>query len=142
MESLLDILSWILLLTGGAFGLIGGIGLLRMPDLFTRMHAAGLIDTLAVALIIFGMMLQAGWTLVAMKLAIILALVLFTSPTASHALAKAALHGGVRPRTVGGELLEHKPGETLELESSSPEPATLEPSPLEPSPPPGDRGTS
>ena len=113
MALLLDILSWALVLGGAAFGIIGGIGMLRMPDLFTRMHAAGLIDTLGLGLIAIGLMLQAGLTIVSLKLFLLIAFVFFTSPTATHALAKAALHGAVRPR-VSTARLDHRPGQTLD----------------------------
>ena len=93
----IDALSWVLLVTGGFFGIIGGIGLLRFPDLFSRLHAAGVTDTLGAGLILIGLMLQAGWSLITIKLILILAFGLFTSPTATHALAKAALHGKVKP---------------------------------------------
>ncbi len=65
MTALVDILSWLCLLGGGFFCLVGGIGLLRMPDFFTRMHAASVTETLGVGLVLFGLLLQAGWTLVA-----------------------------------------------------------------------------
>ena len=52
MELALDILSWICLIAGGAFAIISGIGLVRLPDLFARMHAAGIGDTLAAGLIL------------------------------------------------------------------------------------------
>ena len=61
MNLALDIASWVLLSVGGVFVLIGGIGALRMPDLYTRMHAASLTDTLGAMFILFGIMLQAGW---------------------------------------------------------------------------------
>lgn len=92
-----DILSWALLLAGGFFVVVGGIGLIRLPDLYTRMHAAGIGDTLGAALILFGLMLQAGFTLVAVKLVLILVFLWFTSPTASYALANAALFAGLEP---------------------------------------------
>ncbi|MDH3671812.1 MAG: monovalent cation/H(+) antiporter subunit G [Gammaproteobacteria bacterium] len=94
----IDVLSWICLVTGGFFGIVGGIGLLRLPDLFSRFHAAGVTDTLGAGLILIGLMLQAGWSLITIKLVLILGFGLFTSPTATHALAKAALHGKVKPR--------------------------------------------
>ena len=97
MEQFLDILSWPLLMAGAAFSIIGGIGLIRMPDLFTRMHAASIIDTLGLGLIALGLMIQAGATLITVKLIIIVIFVFFTSPTSTHALAKAALHGKVKP---------------------------------------------
>ncbi len=90
---LLDIVSGLCLL-GGSFLLVSGaIGLLRFPDFYTRMHAAGVTETLAVALILIGLMIETGWSLVLVKLSMILLFILFTSPTASHALAKAARHG-------------------------------------------------
>ena len=64
----LDILSWIFLVAGGGFCLIGGLGLLRMPDVFTRLHAVSVIETLGMGFIILGLILQAGFTLVAAKL--------------------------------------------------------------------------
>ncbi|MGF1610192.1 MAG: monovalent cation/H(+) antiporter subunit G [Kiloniellales bacterium] len=105
---ILDILSWACLLGGAAFSIIGGIGLLRLPDLFTRMHGAGLIDTLGAGLILIGLMLQGGASLVTAKLILILLFIFFTVPTATHALAKAALHSGVKP------LVEHDGGERKE----------------------------
>ena len=107
MDLALDILSWICLLGGSIMCIIGGIGLLRLPDLFTRMHAAGIIDTLGIALILLGLMLQGGGVLVIIKLVAILLFIFFTGPTATHALAKAALHGGVKPLP---ENLEGKDG--------------------------------
>jgi len=94
---LLDIASWALLSIGGIFVFIGGVGALRMPDLYTRMHAASLTDTMGAILIIVGVMLQAGASLAAIKLAAILLFLLLTSPTASNALASAALLAGLRP---------------------------------------------
>lgn len=97
MELVLDILGWALLLTGGFMATVSGLGLLRMPDLFTRMHAAGIGDTLAAGLILAGLMTQSGFTLNLVKLALIVIFIGCTSPTSTHALAKAALHGQVRP---------------------------------------------
>jgi len=94
---LLDITSWALLSIGGAFVFIGGVGALRMPDLYTRMHAASLTDSMGAVLVIVGVMLQAGASLAAIKLAAILLFLLLTSPTASNALASAALLAGLRP---------------------------------------------
>ncbi len=97
MAVLADVASWICLLAGGAFALIGGVGMLRLPDVFARMHGAGIIDTLGLGLILVGLMIQAGFTLITVKLILILIFVLYTSPAATHALARACLHGGVRP---------------------------------------------
>jgi multicomponent Na+:H+ antiporter subunit G len=92
-----DIASWILLAGGAAFLFIAGIGILRLPDVYSRMHAAGIGDTLGAALIVGGLMVQSGFTLVTVKLLFILLFLFFTSPTATHALAKAALAGRVKP---------------------------------------------
>ena len=97
MVLFLDTLSWISIISGGLFCVIGAIGLIRLPDVFCRMHAAGVIDTIGVALIILGLIIQAGWTLALAKLVVILAFILFTSPTSCHALCRATLYGGVRP---------------------------------------------
>lgn len=97
LDLLLDGLSWALLLTGSAFAVIGGIGLLRMPDVYTRMHAASLTDTMAPMCILGGLMIQGGFTLVSAKLVIILLFLLFTSPVAAHALSAAALAQGHKP---------------------------------------------
>lgn len=97
MDIAIDILSWIMLAAGGAFVFIGGLGALRMPNLYTRMHAASLTDTMAAVLIIGGIMLQAGATLATIKLAAILLFLLLTGPTASNALASAAILSGLQP---------------------------------------------
>lgn len=97
MELLVDTGSWVLLLAGSFFVLTGGIGVLRMPDVYTRLHAAGLTDTMGSFFILTGLMLQAGFSGVTLRLAFILAFLWFTSPVSTHALAKAALHGNVDP---------------------------------------------
>jgi len=95
---IVDLLSWALLLAGGALGIIGGIGIYRFPDFYCRLHAASITDTLCAMLILLGLGLQAGWSIAAFKLALIFAFLFFTSPTASHALANAALHSGLKPK--------------------------------------------
>lgn len=95
--SLVEIVSGIALGLGALLLISGAVGLLRFPDFYTRMHAAGVTDTLATVLTILGLMLLAGWNLALIKLALIIVFVLFTSPTAAHALAKAAQHGGLEP---------------------------------------------
>ena len=97
MTLALDVLSWLLLTSGGVAVLIGGVGALRMPDLYTRMHAASVTDSLGAILVIAGIMLQAGLTLATIKLSAILLFLLLTSPTSSYALASAALLAGNRP---------------------------------------------
>ncbi|HSQ09603.1 MAG TPA: monovalent cation/H(+) antiporter subunit G [Burkholderiaceae bacterium] len=97
MSALIDGLSWVSLIAGGVFCVIGAVGMLRMPDFYTRLHAASVIETLGGGLILLGLLLQAGFTLVAAKLLIVALLVFFASPTATHALAKAAMERGVKP---------------------------------------------
>lgn len=92
-----DIFSWASILLGSFFVLTGSLGLLRMPDIFTRMHAASITDTVGAGFLIVGMIGQAGLTLVTLKLVFILLLLAITSPVASHALAQAALHENVEP---------------------------------------------
>ena len=97
MEFLLDLLSWLFLLGGAFFMVVGGIGVLRLPDVFTRMHAAGMTDTMGAGLILTGLMFQGGLSLVTVRLLLILIFLWFTSPVATHALARAALLGKLRP---------------------------------------------
>jgi multicomponent Na+:H+ antiporter subunit G len=92
-----DLASWALILLGSFFTVVGAFGLMRMPEIFTRMHAASVTDTLGVGLLIMGMGLQAGFTLVMLKLVFLLALFFFTGPVVTHALAQACLHEGVKP---------------------------------------------
>ena len=99
----LDLLSGFCLLTGGFLCITGGLGLLRMPDFFARVHASGLTETLAAPLLLCGLMLRMDWSLDLVKVVLILAFILATNPTASHAMAKAALHGGRRPLTTDAD---------------------------------------
>lgn len=94
----LDIASWILLVAGGALVVVGGIGIVRFPDVFTRSHAAGVTDTGGAGLILIGLMLQGGLTLITVKLALILIFIFFTSPTATFALIHTAYISGEAPR--------------------------------------------
>ena len=97
MAVVLDIASWVLLTLGGISVLIGGIGALRLPDLYTRMHAASVTDSIGAILVLVGIMLQSGLSLATFKLAAILLFLLLTSPTASNALATAAMLAGNKP---------------------------------------------
>ncbi|MEL0083929.1 MAG: monovalent cation/H(+) antiporter subunit G [Gammaproteobacteria bacterium] len=94
---MITLLSWALLMAGSFCVLVSAVGLIRMPDLFTRIHAAGIADTLGVILIFAGLALHAGLSLLLIKLLLIVFFLLFTGPTACHALAKAALAGGEQP---------------------------------------------
>lgn len=96
MTTVITVLSWILLVAGSGFCLLGGIGLLRFPDFYSRIHAASMTDSLGAPLILLGMMLQAGFSLVTIKLITVWIFLWLTSPASSHALAKAAYAGGLR----------------------------------------------
>ena len=97
MDMVLDLLSWAAIVGGLFFMVVGAIGVLRMPDVYTRLHAAGMTDTMGAGLILIGLTLQAGPTLVAVRLMMVWVFLLFTSPISTHALARAALSGGVVP---------------------------------------------
>ncbi|WP_255873748.1 monovalent cation/H(+) antiporter subunit G [Microbulbifer elongatus] len=96
IETLQSYASGTLLLLGCFFMLTGAVGVLRFPDFYSRMHAAGITDTLSTLLIISGLMLTAGWSLALFKLALIMLFIFFTSPTASHALARSAQLSALR----------------------------------------------
>jgi multicomponent Na+:H+ antiporter subunit G len=95
---IIDLLSWLALLGGVFFLIAGGVGLIRLPDFYTRMHGAGITDTLGAALILLGLMFQGGFTQITIKLILILIFLWFTSPTATHALAKAAFSDPENPK--------------------------------------------
>lgn len=97
MSMILDALSWALILGGSGFVLIGTLGLLRLPDVFTRLHGAGMTDTMGAGLLVLGMLLQAPDWLVVVKLLLIVVFLAFTSPMTSHALARAAILDGIKP---------------------------------------------
>ncbi len=111
IDIIIDILSWILLVLGGSCVLIGGIGGLRMPNFYTRIHAASLTDTMGTILIFVGIMLQAGLSLATLKLFAVMIFLLLTGPTATYALANAALLSGLKPD------IEPNREETTEIES-------------------------
>lgn len=100
MDLLIDILSWIAILSGSAFMLIGALGTLRFPDFWSRVHAVSIKDSGGMILLTFGMVLQAlqaGMILVAVKLVIIGIFLFITGPTATHAVANAAMVSGFLP---------------------------------------------
>jgi multicomponent Na+:H+ antiporter subunit G len=105
-----DIASWVLILLGSFFTVVGMLGLVRMPDVFTRMHAASVTDTLGAGFLILGMCLQAGFSLVTLKLIFIAALFFFFGPVVTHALAQACLNHGIRPLLTEDRRETHAPG--------------------------------
>lgn len=111
MEMVLEVLSWASICGGLFFMIVGTVGILRLPDVYTRLHAAGMTDTMGAGLLILGLCFQAisgmlhdhpSWWTVLVRLVLIYAFLLFTSPIATHALARAGLAGGVEPWTNEG----------------------------------------
>ena len=98
MELLRDLLTGACILSGSFFCIVGGIGIIRLPDFFSRLHGASVTDTLGAGLIFAGLMLYSGLNLVTVKLVMIMAILLLTSPTAVHAIAKAARMSGAKPK--------------------------------------------
>jgi multicomponent Na+:H+ antiporter subunit G len=109
MTIAIEIASWMFILLGSFFTVVGAIGLVRMPDVFTRMHAGSVIDTLGVGFLVLGMCLQAGPSLVTLKLLFLLALFFFSGPVVTHALAQACLHEGVLPQLTEDRRGLHHP---------------------------------
>lgn len=98
MAMLVDILSWFFLTVGVFCTLVGGIGLLRLPDFYTRVHAAGVTDTLGAGCIVIGLMLQVGVSLLLFKLLLIIGFLILSGPAATHALAQTAYRDGLKPK--------------------------------------------
>ena len=97
MALISDIIVWALLLAGSVFAVIGGIGILRLPDVYTRLHGAGITDTMGAGLILLGLAVHEGFTLITVKLALVFIFLIITSPVSSHAVANAAHGAGLRP---------------------------------------------
>ncbi|GJM09205.1 MAG: hypothetical protein DHS20C11_14810 [Lysobacteraceae bacterium] len=97
MTLVVEWLSNLMLLIGGFFVLTGGIGAIRMPELYSRMHASSLTDTMGSMMVLGGLAVKAGFTLVTLKLGIVAVFLLFTSPVSAYALGNAALVAGYRP---------------------------------------------
>ena len=110
MSVAVDILSWLLLVAGGFFLFVGAFGLIRLPDFWSRLHAASIIDSAGAFFVLAGLMLQGGLSLVTVKLILIGVFLLVTGPTASHAVANAAWIAGSRPR----DLVEDQAAEGFE----------------------------
>lgn len=103
MDIVADSLSWLLLTSGAFFVVVGALGMLRLPDFFSRLHAVSVCDSIGAGLILAGLMLQGGFSLVTVKLLLIFYFMIFTGPTATHVLAQAALQGRLKPLTDDGK---------------------------------------
>lgn len=98
LDTVIHVLSWVFMASGSVFIVIGAFGTLRLPDFWSRLHAASITDSAGMILLVVGMCLQAGATLVTVKLLIIGVFLFITGPTATHAIANAALVTGLRPQ--------------------------------------------
>ena len=101
MSLFMYIISWACILTGSFFAVVGGMGIVRLPDFYSRLHGGGITDTMGAGLLLLGLMFQAGLTLVTIKLAMIFFFLFVTSPTSCHALASSALAHGLEPLIPG-----------------------------------------
>ncbi|MEM9716538.1 MAG: monovalent cation/H(+) antiporter subunit G [Pseudomonadota bacterium] len=97
MSVLIDILSWICMVGGAAFVVIGAFGMVRFPEFWGRLHSASVAESGGMILLVLGMCLQTGWDLVLVKLILIGVFLFITGPTATHAVANAALVSGRVP---------------------------------------------
>ena len=109
LDLAVDIASWFFILAGSAGLVISALGLLRLPDFYTRLHAGGVTDTFGAELLIIGFAIQSGFTLLTLKLFIIGLFLFFTGPAATHATANAAWVAGLKPRFVVRNGHEDKP---------------------------------
>jgi len=125
IDFLVALVSWLLILSGCVFIVAGGVGLVRLPDLYTRLHAASVTDTGGTILLSLGLIMQAvfvfGSAMAAIKVTLILFFTLFTSPTASHALAKTALLSGQVPMDESGKPILDSPETAMKLARSRPD---------------------
>ena len=103
MTGLVDILSGLCIAAGIIALLVGALGLIRLPDLYSRTHAVGMMDTAGVGFIILGLIIHEGFTLISVKLALVGIFLFFTSPIATHAVAQVAHRSGLKP------VIEDKP---------------------------------
>jgi len=109
LELVIETLSWAFIVSGSVFVIIGAFGTLRFPDFWSRLHAASITDSAGMILLVTGMCLQAGPTLITVKLLVIGVFLFITGPTSTHAIANAALVTGLRP-TEGKGLVGEEPG--------------------------------
>ena len=92
----MTVVATTLVAAGVFFLLTGALGLARFPDVYSRMHAAGKCDTLGQLLLLTGLAIHQGLELTSLKLVVVAGFVFVTSPTATHAIARAAYRNGIR----------------------------------------------
>ncbi len=97
-DLIIKFLSLICLCGGLFFLLVGTIGLIRLPDVYNRLHATTKCDTLGAGLVFLSLALQSS-AAVAVRLGLIVVFIIVTNPTAAHVIARSAYKTGVRPWT-------------------------------------------
>ena len=100
---MIELIAGILMISGACVVLVGGLGLLRLPDFFCRLHGAGVIDTLGIWLVVAGLLCHADTWVSGFKLVLLAVLTMLLSPVVSHALARAALDSSQREPGADGE---------------------------------------
>lgn len=94
---IVDFIGWVFIIAGIFFTVTGSIGMLRMPDFYTRIHTAGLTDSLGAPLVLLGIAVLTGFSLLSLKIILLIIFLYITSPAATHAIAKTALLSGLKP---------------------------------------------
>lgn len=103
LDLIIEIISYIFISLGLFFMLTGAIGIVRMPDFFSRLHPAGMVDSIGAPLIFLGIILQEGFSFFSGKIVLLAIFMFITSPTASHAIAKSAFLCGLKPKKGRGK---------------------------------------
>lgn len=96
-------LGFILIGVGIAFLFISAVGAIRLPDFYTRAHAIGVVDTLGLLLVLGGLLLQHGLSIISAKLLLLLVFIYISNPTVTHVFVRAALKSNLKPWTQGGK---------------------------------------
>ncbi len=97
LDYTLNILSWLFMVTGAFFMLSGALGILRMPDFFSRLHPAGITDSFGAPMLLIGVLLKYGFSLFAGKIFLLILFLFITNPTSTHILSQAAIIAKVKP---------------------------------------------
>ena len=101
MNDAQSIASIVLVSAGIFFMLVGSVGIIRLPDFFSRTHAVSKSDTLGMLLAIIGIIIYEGFTLSSLKLALVVVFIALANPIGTHALGRAAFRKGVKPVLTG-----------------------------------------